>query len=72
MGYNHQRRKELRLDEKSGGAGFSFGFMLKIKKIEFDYTKVYYHVVGGANVITISLNVKESFGSKRIVVDSEL
>ncbi len=72
MGYNHQRRKELRLDEKSGGAGFSFGFMLKIKKIEFDYTKVYYHVVGGTNVITMSLNIKESFGSKRIIVDSEL
>jgi len=72
MGYNHQRRKELRLDEKSGGAGFSFGFMVRIKKIEFDYSKVYYHVVGGTNVITISLNIKESFGSKRVEVDSEL
>lgn len=72
LGYNHQRRKELRIEEKSGGAGISFGFMVKIKKIEFNYTKVYYHVVGGANVLTISLNIKDSFGSKRVEVDSEI
>lgn len=72
MGYNHQRRKELRIDEKSGGAGFSFGAMVKIKKIEFNYTKIYYHVAGGANVITISLNINDSFGSRRVEVDSAL
>ena len=37
MGYNFQRRRELRLDDRSGGAGFSFGFMLKTKKYTFDF-----------------------------------
>lgn len=55
-GYNHLRRKELRLEQRSGGAGFSWGFMMKIRSFEFAYTRAYYHVAGGSSFITLATN----------------
>lgn len=57
MGYNYLRRKELRLQTKSGGAGFSFGFMMRVKSFEIGYSKAYYHVAGGSNYLTITTNL---------------
>jgi hypothetical protein len=56
MGYNYLRRKELRLQTKSGGAGFSFGFMMRVKSFEIGYSKAYYHVAGGSNYLTVTTN----------------
>ena len=53
MGYNHLLRQELRLENASGGAGFSFGFMLKIKRFEFSYGRALYHAAGGSNTIQL-------------------
>ena len=54
IGYNHQRRKELRLPSTSGGAGFSFGARLGIKAFSVSYSRVQYHVAGGSNTFTLS------------------
>lgn len=54
LGYNHLVRRELRLEEVSGGAGFSFGFLLKIKAFELAYTRSLYHVSGGNNYFTVT------------------
>lgn len=56
-GYNHKVRNELRLQDIAGGAGFSFGFMLKIKSFEFAYGHGGYHVAGGTNNFTVTTNV---------------
>ena len=56
-GYNHLIRKELRIDSKSGGAGFSFGLLARIKRFELAYTRAIYHVAGGGNHITIGTNL---------------
>lgn len=56
-GYNHLIRKELRLDAKSGGAGFSFGFLVRIKTFELAYTRAIYHVAGGGNHVTVATNM---------------
>lgn len=56
LGYNHLIRKELRLASKAGGAGISYGFMFRIKAIEFAYSKGGYHVAGGAHHITMAFN----------------
>lgn len=56
MGYNHLVRKELRLEAKSGGAGISYGFMFRVKSIEFAYSKGGYHVAGGAHQFTMAFN----------------
>jgi hypothetical protein len=64
-GYNYLIRRELRLDNTSGGAGFSFGLMLKIKQFEFAYSRGGYHAAGGANCLTLSVNTK-SFVRKEV------
>ena len=56
FGYNHLLRQELRLADASGGAGFSFGFMLKIKKMEFSYGRALYHTAGGSNTLQLAIN----------------
>ncbi len=53
-GYNHLRRKELKLDAGSGGAGFSAGFMLRVRSFELNYGSAFYHPSGGSHYITIS------------------
>ncbi|HYQ58298.1 MAG TPA: type IX secretion system protein PorQ, partial [Draconibacterium sp.] len=37
VGYNYQRRQELKFDNKVSTVGFSAGFGLKIKRFRFDY-----------------------------------
>ncbi len=63
-GYNHLIRKELRLDSKSGGAGFSFGFLVRIKTFELAYTRAIYHVAGGGNHFTIGTNLNSIIKKK--------
>ena len=55
-GYNHLRRKELSLENKGGGAGFSVGAMLRVKAFELNYGAAFYHPSGGSHYITISTN----------------
>ena len=57
IGYNHLLRQELKLETASGGAGFSFGFMLKIKKFEFSYGRALYHTAGGSNVLQLNTDL---------------
>lgn len=56
-GYNHKIRKELRLQEAAGGAGFSFGFMVKVKSFEIAYGHGGYHLAGGTNNFTIATHI---------------
>ncbi|MBC5773849.1 type IX secretion system protein PorQ [Pontibacter sp. KCTC 32443] len=53
-GYNHLRRKELRLENASGGAGFSLGAMLRVRAFELNYSSAFYHPSGASHYITIS------------------
>ncbi|WP_400193814.1 type IX secretion system protein PorQ [Hymenobacter sp. B81] len=64
VSYNHLRRRELRLDNTSGGAGLAFGVMLKLSKYQFEYTRAYYHVAGASNYLTLARNLDEMFGKK--------
>lgn len=71
MGYNYLRRRELRLQTKSGGAGFSFGAMLRIKSFEIAYSRAYYHVAGGANYLTITTNFGTLLKKKEKTISTE-
>ena len=64
MGYNHLLRQELKLKNVSGGAGFSFGLMFKVKRFEFAYSRALYHTAGGSNTIQINLNLNRLIKSK--------
>jgi len=56
LGYNHLVRKELRLESKAGGAGISYGFMFRVKAVEFAYSKGGYPISGGAHQFTMAFN----------------
>jgi hypothetical protein len=57
FGYNHLKRRELRTETKAGGAGLSFGAMIRIKNFELNYTRAYYHVSGATNYFTVSTSL---------------
>ncbi|MDX5346979.1 MAG: hypothetical protein LPK19_07010, partial [Hymenobacteraceae bacterium] len=63
-GYNHLRRKELRMEDASGGAGFSMGAMLRIRSFQLDYGRAWYHTAGAANYITVTSNLQSLFKPK--------
>ncbi len=64
LGYNHLVRQQLRLAETSGGAGISFGFLMRIRKFELAYTRSIYHTGGGYDYFTLVTDLN-SFIKKR-------
>ncbi|MBW3127843.1 type IX secretion system protein PorQ [Hymenobacter profundi] len=64
-GYNHLARRELRLANIGGGAGFSFGAMVRISQFQLDYTRAGYHASGAANYFTIARNIDSLFTKEK-------
>ncbi len=64
IGYNHQKRKELAVDTRNSTVGFSWGFGLKIKKINFSYGSARVHLAGSSNMFSLSVNPSDFFHKK--------
>lgn len=65
LGYNHLINRELRLDDISSFAGFSFGFGLKVKAFEFEFGRGIYHVAGGRSFLTLRSQLDKVGKGKR-------
>jgi hypothetical protein len=65
-GYNHLIRKELRLGQVSGGAGFSYGLLLRIKSFSLVYSGAAYHVAGISHHLGISVNFSSLYHRKTL------
>ncbi len=63
-GFNYLRRRELRLDNASGGAGFSFGAMVRISSFQLDFTRAWYSVAGGGTYLTVVSDLNRMFKKK--------
>ena len=61
VGYNYQRRKEMQLADRIGAVGFSWGFGMRIKKINISYGRASYHLAGGTNHFTVAVNLSEFY-----------
>ncbi|MFK7952192.1 MAG: type IX secretion system protein PorQ [Ekhidna sp.] len=59
FGYSHKRKQELKLNDLGGGAGFSFGLMMKIKRIELRYSRATFHAAAGTSFISLQTNLKD-------------
>jgi len=57
LGYDHQLRTELSVENLRSLAGFSLGFGLKIKMFRIDYGRTFFHLAGGTNHLSISTNL---------------
>lgn len=60
LGYDHHRKRELRLDATGGGAGFSYGLMIRIRKYEFRFSRAIYQAAGGTSFISLQSNLKDA------------
>jgi hypothetical protein len=65
VGYNFQKRQELKLESHTGITGVSIGFGLKVSKFNLSYGYAKYHLAGGSNHFTISTNFSEFYSRKK-------
>lgn len=54
LGYNLMRRAELKIDEKLGTVGLSWGLGFRINKFHFSYGRSAYHQAGATNTLSVS------------------
>lgn len=57
LGYNFLKRSDLRLAENGGAVGLSFGFLMKVKRIQFAYARSIDHISGGTNKISLMVDL---------------
>lgn len=60
--YNHMRRKELVIQDKTGLAGFAFGVGVNLNKIQVRYAHSIYHIAGGYNEIGLNFSLNKLMG----------
>ncbi len=61
LGYNYQRRQELKIAPRVGMVGFSWGFGIKISKFRFSYGRATYHLAGASNHFSLSTNLSDIY-----------
>jgi hypothetical protein len=59
IGYNYQRRQELKLYTKPGMTGFTFGAGLHVKMFNLSYTRGSYTAAIANNYLTLGVNLQE-------------
>ena len=57
MGYNFRTRKDLRIDDKPGTVGFSWGVGLRLNRFTIAYSRSAYHLDGSPNWFTLTTNL---------------
>lgn len=66
VGYNYQRRNELKVDENVSSVGFSWGFGVKISKFQISYGQSRYHLAGPSKYFAISTDLDDLFGWSKL------
>jgi hypothetical protein len=66
LGYNYQRRNELKVDENVSGVGFSWGFGIRISKFQLSYGQSRYHLAGPTKFFSISTDLDDLFGRNKL------
>ncbi len=56
-GYNYRRRQELKMNDKLGMVGFSWGIGVRVYKFKINYSRSTYHLVGSPNYFTITFDL---------------
>lgn len=59
LGYNYQRRQELKVDTRVSIVGFSWGFGINLRKFSLSYGRSRYHLAGSPNHFSIGINLSE-------------
>lgn len=59
FGYNYLRRAELKIDEKLGSVGISWGFGIRVSKFHLSYGRSAYHQSGPTNTFSVSTRLSD-------------
>ncbi|MBN2596667.1 type IX secretion system protein PorQ [Labilibaculum sp.] len=59
LGYNFQRRMELKVDEKTSTVGFTWGFGVKVSRFQVSFASAKYHLAGASNHFSISTRLSD-------------
>lgn len=59
LAYNHNIHQEMKIPQKRSLAGFSYGFMINVKSIQFGYSRNHFAVGAVPNNFTFSVNIEE-------------
>ena len=59
VGYNFMNRNKINDKFSNQNSGFSYGILLKIKRICINYARSMHNIQGGTNSINLSFNVKQ-------------
>lgn len=65
VGYNYQRRQELKFDEKMSTVGFCFGLGFKVSRFHLNYGLARYHLAGASNHLSVSVNLNDGYRKRR-------
>jgi hypothetical protein len=71
IGYNHQRRQELKILDKAGMSGFSWGFGINLKKFTINYARSSYHLAGGSNHFSLQFDLSQFGKTKNVEINNE-
>jgi hypothetical protein len=59
LGYNHRIRQELKMEDKTGTVGYSWGFGFKVYKFNISYASARYHLAGSSNHFSLTANLSD-------------
>ena len=59
MGFNYQRRQELKVETRPAMVGFSWGVGFRVSKFLISYSRSKYHLAGGTNHFSITTNLNQ-------------
>jgi hypothetical protein len=65
MGYNHLRANTLQLEQTRGGAGLSFGISLRLRFLQIDFSRTFFHAAGGISHFTLAAKLDKLIDLKR-------
>jgi hypothetical protein len=64
LGYNYQRRQELKISSRTAMVGFSYGFGIKISKFHLSYGRATYHLAGASNHFSVATDFSSFYRRK--------
>ena len=61
IGYNYQRRQEMKVESRLGTVGLSWGLGVKVYKFSISYARSAYHLAGSPNQISLSAKLSDFY-----------
>lgn len=59
FGYNYMRRSDLKIDEKLGAVGFSWGLGFRVNKFHLSYGRSAFHQAAATNTFSVSTRLSD-------------